>query len=176
MRLWFLLGVTISIAFSVSGCSSIASGVTGAALDKMLEPDPTSVAARFVATDFINPDPQNRPSPLIVRFYELSSVGKFNEAGFFKLYEKDEDTLGKDLLERDEFQFVPGETRTFERELNPETRYVAVMAAYRNIDQATWRASFEVVLNEKSLLEVKLDKLAVGIEVKQECAFYDFTC
>ena len=176
MRLWFLLGVTISIAFSVSGCSSIASGVTGAALDKMLEPDPTSVAARFVATDFINPDPQNRPSPLIVRFYELSSVGKFNEAGFFKLYEKDEDTLGKDLLERDEFQFVPGETRTFERELNPETRYVAVMAAYRNIDQATWRTSFEVLLNEKSLLEVKLDKLAVNIEVKQECAFYDFSC
>ena len=176
MRLWFFLSFIISLAFSISACSSVASGVTEAALGKMFEPDPTSVAARFISTDFINPDPQNRPSPMIVRFYELSSVGKFNEAGFFKLYEQDEDTLGKDLLERDEFQFIPGETRTFERELNPETRYVAVMAAYREINQATWRASFEVLLNEKSLLEVKLDKLEVSIEVKQECAFYDFSC
>ncbi len=176
MRIWAAYGFITALTLSISGCSSIASGVTEAALGKIFEPSPTSIAARFVATDFINPDPQNRPSPMIVRFYELSSVGKFNGAGFFKLYEKDEDTLGKDLLERDEFQFIPGETRTFERELNPETRYVAVMAAYRNINQANWRASFEVVLNEKSLLEVKLDKLAVNIEVKQECAFYDFTC
>lgn len=176
MRFVLLRGLILSTAFLVSGCASVASGVTSAALGKIFEPDPTSIAAKFVATDFINPDLDNRPSPMIVRFYELSSVGKFNEAGFFKLYEQDEDTLGKDLLERDELQFIPGETRTFERELNPETRYIAVMAAFREIDKATWRASFEVVPNEKSLLEVKMDKLTVSIEVKQECAFYDFTC
>ena len=149
-------------------CASTAAGVTKGLLDKMLEPAPTSIEATFLASDLVNPDPNNRPSPIIVRFYELSSLGNFESSDFFALYEQDEDVLGTDLQAREEIQLAPGEKRSFERELRPDTRYVAVIAAYRDIENATWRSSIEVELNDKTPLIVKLEKLAVTIKVEDD--------
>jgi type VI secretion system protein VasD len=141
----------VSLAVAVSGCSSV-----------------TAVEGNFETSEFVNPDPGNRPSPIIVRFYELSSVGKFESADFFALYEQDEEVLGTDLQAREEIQLSPGETRSFERELKAETRYVAVIAAYRDIENADWRSSIEVELNERTPLIVKLEKLTVSIEIKED--------
>lgn len=168
MRHWFVCSFTIALAVAIAGCSSTAAGVTKGVLDKMFEPSPTSIEATFLTSDFVNPDPNNRPSPIIVRFYELSSVGSFESTDFFALYEQDEDVLGTDLQAREELQFAPGEKRSFERELRPDTRYVAVMAAYRDIENATWRSYIEVELNEKTPLIVKLEKLSVSIEVEDD--------
>ena len=168
MRHWFVCSFTIALAVAIAGCSSTAAGVTKGVLDKMFEPSPTSIEATFLTSDLVNPDASNRPSPIIVRFYELSSIGNFEGADFFALYEQDEDVLGTDLQAREEIQLAPGEKRSFERELRLDTRYVAVMAAYRDIENATWRSSIEVELNEMTPLIVKLEKLAVSIEVEDD--------
>jgi type VI secretion system protein VasD len=157
-----------SLAVAVSGCSDITAGVTKGVLDKMFEPGATIVEASFETSEFVNPDPKNRASPIIVVFYELSSVGNFESADFFALYEQDEEVLGKDLQARDEIQLIPGEMRSIERELKDETRYVAVIAAYRDIENANWRSSIEVELNETTPVVVKLEKLTVSMEIKKD--------
>ena len=157
-----------SLAVAFSGCADITAGVTKGVLDKMFEPDATVVEASFETSQFVNPDPNNPPSPIIVRFYELSSLGNFKSADFFALYEQDEEVLGTDLQAREELQLTPGETRSFERELKAETRYVAVIAAYRDIENANWRSSIEVELNDTTPVIVKLEKLTISMEIKKD--------
>ena len=124
---------------------------------------PTSINAQIVASFEINPDANGRPSPLVVRIYELKSISAFNDADFFKLYDEEVATLGGDLLSREEFELTPGESREIIRNTHEQARFFAVVAAYRNIDQASWRASKALKLNSKNSLIVKIDKQSVTI-------------
>ena len=123
----------------------------------------TSIDSLIVATFEINPDANDRPSPLVVRVYELKSIDAFNDADFFKLYDEEVATLGGDLLSREEFELTPGEGREIIHNAHEQARFIAVVAAYRNIDQASWRASKALKLNSKNSLIVKIDKLSVSI-------------
>ena len=73
---------------------------------------PTSIDAQILASFEINPDANGRPSPLVVRIYELKSISAFNDADFFKLYDEEVATLGGDLLSREEFELTPGESKS----------------------------------------------------------------
>ena len=127
---------------------------------------PTSIDALVVATFEINPDANGRPSPLVVRIYELKSLSAFNDADFFKLYDEEVATLGGDLLSREEFEFTPGEGREIIHNAHEQARFFAVVAAYRNIDQASWRASKALKLNSKNSLIVNIDKQSVTINLR----------
>ena len=124
---------------------------------------PTNINSQILASFEINPDANGRPSPLVVRIYELKSISAFNDADFFKLYDEEVATLGGDLLAREEFELTPGEGREIIRSAHEQARFFAVVAAYRNIDQASWRASKALELNSKNTLIVKLDKQSVTI-------------
>ena len=124
---------------------------------------PTRIDAQIAASFEINPDANGRPSPLVVRIYELKSISAFNDADFFKLYDEEVATLGGDLLSREEFEFTPGESHEISRNTHEQARFFAVVAAYRNIDQASWRASKALELNSKNSLIVKIDKQSLTI-------------
>jgi type VI secretion system protein VasD len=124
---------------------------------------PTKISTQVLASVDINPDANGRPSPLVVRIYELKSNNTFDNVDFFKLYDEEEATLGGDLLSREEFELSPGEGREFIHKAHDQTRYFGVVAAYRNIDQARWRASTELKLNRKNSLIVKIEKQTVTI-------------
>jgi type VI secretion system protein VasD len=123
----------------------------------------TSINSQILASYEINPDANGRPSPVVVRIYELKSISAFNEADFFKLYDEEVATLGGDLLSREEFEFTPGESHKIIHNAHEQARFFAVIAAYRNIDQASWRASTALKLNSKNSLIVRINKLSVTI-------------
>ncbi|VAW57531.1 Type VI secretion lipoprotein/VasD [hydrothermal vent metagenome] len=125
---------------------------------------PTEINSKILASFDINPNANNRPSPLVVRIYELKSLDAFNEANFFKLYDEEAATLGGDLLSRDEFELSPGQGTEINRKVNQQTRYFAVIAAFRNIEQSNWRASKILKLNSDNTLVVKINKQSVSIE------------
>ena len=125
---------------------------------------PTKIDSKILASFEINPDANGRPSPLVIRVYELKSQGSFNDADFFKLYDEEEATLGGDLLTRAEFELSPGEGREIAHKAHEQARYFAVVAAYRNIDNAQWRASTALELNKKNTLIVKVGKQSVTID------------
>ena len=103
-------------------------------------PKPIEIAGRFEATATLNPSVSNRPSPLLVRVYELRSPTVFNRADFMALYQSDNATLAADLVAREETMLQPGESRAFTRTLAADTRYIGVVAAYRELERSTWRA------------------------------------
>ena len=125
---------------------------------------PTKIDSQILASFEINPDANGRPSPLVIRVYELKAKSAFDDADFFKLYDEEAATLGGDLLTREEFELAPGEGREIAHKAHEEARYFGVVAAYRNIEQAHWRATTPLELNKKNILIVKIGKQSVTID------------
>jgi len=120
-------------------------------------PKATILQVTVEARPDINPDVNGRPSPIVLRWYELKSLGTLSVADFFSLFGREKETLGADLLALEEFQLVPGEKRSFEKKLQTETRYVAVVAAFRDLERSQWRASMPIVLSQTSVVQIRLD-------------------
>jgi type VI secretion system protein VasD len=103
-------------------------------------PKPALAGVTVAARADVNPDASGRPSPIVLRFYQLKADAGFLNADFFGLFDDDKRVLGADVAGREELQLAPGETRTLELGLAPETRFVGAVAAYHDIRDATWRA------------------------------------
>jgi type VI secretion system protein VasD len=126
-------------------------------------PPPTALQVDIVAMPNVNPDAFGRPSPVVFRFYELKSLAAFTNADFFALVDKDKDVLAAELVAREEFQLTPGDKRHFERKVQADTRYIGVVAAFRDLEKAQWRASMAVTPQKTSVVDVQLDASKVTI-------------
>jgi type VI secretion system protein VasD len=127
-------------------------------------PPLTRIEGNLVASPNLNPNPQGEPSPLVVRLYELKAETAFANAGFFQLYDDDSAALGGDLQDRLDFVLRPGETVSFTRNLKPDTRFLGVLAAYQDIDRATWRTLVPVLPEETTTMTVALNRFDVSVE------------
>jgi len=134
-------------------------------------PKPVKVKSAISAVEDLNPDYQGRPSPVKVIMFQLSAADAFDNADFFSLFDPESGVLGGDELARTEMLLQPGESREWEAEFDEATIAVGVVAAFRDIENAQWRAS--VVLAEKGItdkllfkkkkLKVTVDSLAVSV-------------
>lgn len=141
------LGVLICL---VAGCASA--------------PKPAKVSLNLVASNSVNPDLEGRPSPVVVQVYRIRAADAFNNARFFELYDDAEQVLGQDLVGVTEIEMSPDSNRTLSVEgMTADTRYIGVLAAYRDIDEARWRAIVETPSGEKLDFQVALDALSVVV-------------
>ena len=114
----------------------------------------------------VNPDRAGRPSPIVVRVYELKSVAAFNGADFFALFDNEQATLSGELVGREEFQLQPGETRQYQRQLQPDTKFIGVVGAFRDLEQARWRQTAPVPKKSKPSITIGVQARAVTVAVK----------
>lgn len=124
---------------------------------------PTLISAALQATTSINPDARNRPSPVVIRVYELKTPAAFESADFFSLFDKDQATLGADMVAREEFTMRPGDSKIINRELKPDTRFIAVFAGFREVEKSTWRAVMPLTIGQKNTVQISLDARAVSL-------------
>lgn len=127
MRIALLLLSLMLIAL-VGGC---------AAGPRNIEPVPFHLL--LSADNDINPDGRGRPTPVVVRVYELRNASNFESADFFSLFEKEQAVLGSDLIQREELILRPTEGRQISRRAHPDARAIGIVAAYRNLERSTWR-------------------------------------
>lgn len=131
-------------------------------------PQDIVVKGSLTAAESVNPDAQGRASPIVVKVYHLKSKDKFELADFFPLFDSPQATLEADMLGIQDFMMAPGETKPYDGEVNPDTRYIGVVAAYRDINQAQWKAVVEmpeknlVKFMQRNPLTIKVDRLAVS--------------
>ena len=128
----------------------------------------SSITVTMSADTGVNPDINDRPSPIVARIYELKSLSVFNSADFFNLFEQDVALLGGELLMRDELHFQPGEVKMLERDLQPDTRYVGVIGAYRDIENAAWRRSIEIDLHDETTFVIEFEKSGIKLQKKSK--------
>lgn len=111
----------------------------------------------------LNPSVTQRPSPLVLRIYELRSDTAFTKADFIALYQSEQATIGADLVLKDEFMLQPGESRPYQRTLSIETRWLAVFGAYRNVERAVWRAIVAVPPGKTLKLAIRAESQALSL-------------
>ena len=91
-----------------------------------------------VAPD-VNPDMNRKPSPIVLKVFQLRAASSFDSADFFSLQDKPENVLGADLLGTDRVILRPGESRTLRYRGNVEAGAIGVVAEYRMLDKNRWR-------------------------------------
>lgn len=149
---WLLAAVMMALVVVLAGC----------ARDKT--PDPSPVTMQLSASTDANPDRNDRPSPVLIRVYELRSVGAFETADFFAMLEQDQAVLGAELVNRWEFQLDPGESTTLDASFQASSGFVGVFAAYRDIERAQWRAIAPIRSGRDNELSATAGRLEVSIE------------
>ena len=131
------------------------------------------VKSVMTAVELLNPDYKGRPSPVNVIVFQLASGDLFQNADFFSLFEPEASVLGGDVLGRTQMLLQPGEVREWEAEFSKETQFIGVVAAFRDIENAQWRASVALPrkgligrLFRKTKLRIDVDALAVTVSTK----------
>lgn len=127
-------------------------------------PDPSPITLELAATAQVNPDANGRPSPVLVRVYELRAPGVFESADFFALLEQDRSVLADDLINRWEYQLEPGERRRVDASFQASSGHIGVIAAYRNIEEATWRVVEPIESGRNNAFVATIDALRLEIE------------
>ena len=106
------------------------------------------------ASNSLNPDLGGRPSPIVVRLIELRHPAAFENADFFALYQNPRQALAPDFVTQEEFELRPGSWRALKVHVQPGSRYVGVLAAYRDLQETRWRQV--IPLEEQALHKVRL--------------------
>jgi len=127
-------------------------------------PDPSPVSLQLSASPDVNPDGNGRPSPVLVRVYELRAAGTFESADFFALLEDDGAVLGNDLVNRWEYQLDPGEVQQVDANFQGSSGHIGVIAAYRNIAKAQWRLVEPIEAGREHRFSVRVGELAVDLQ------------
>jgi type VI secretion system protein VasD len=100
---------------------------------------PTEVTYAVSVTAKANPDVRGRPSPVVIRIYELKSAATFDSADYFSLTEKEQSSLGAELIHREEMIIQPGQSSELKRKVSSDTKTVAVIASFRDLERSVWR-------------------------------------
>lgn len=151
------------VVFAIGGCSSSKSRVGG-----ILNLDTDLKLTLKVASD-INPDDNNRPSPVFVRFYQLKSATAFEKADFIDIYERDKEIFGGDIVSKQTLKpLIPGETRIEKLVLEPGTRAIAIYAEFSQYAGSTYKVIFPVTENNviRNVQTVQILGRTISLETK----------
>lgn len=136
----------------LAGCSSVSPFSTLTKLDLTL-----------TASDNVNPDLHGRPSPVVVQLLALRHPVAFENADFFSLYGRAEQTLPKDWVASEEWELRPGEQVALKLRVDPASPYVGVLAAYRDLPHVQWRAVLPVAPRQVTRADLLLDHTGIRV-------------
>lgn len=133
----------------------------------------TKLDLKLTAGDEVNPDLHRRPSPVVVHLLELRHPVAFENADFFSLYDRAEQTLPKDWVSSEELELRPGEQLALKLSVEPRSRYVGVLAAYRDLPHVQWRLVLPLAPGQLTRAAVVLDQTGVRMAAPQTDAKED---
>jgi type VI secretion system protein VasD len=120
----------------------------------------------------INHDILGRPSPIVVRVFELRSGGAFESNDFFSLQDKPELVLGRELIGMEQVSLYPGEVKYVTGAGSPDARNIGILAEYRVLDAKRWRRLIGLPLSRQSnswfFWRSPPDRLSLSVDIKND--------
>ncbi|MFT5722582.1 MAG: type VI secretion system protein VasD [Motiliproteus sp.] len=138
---------------SLAGCSLLPQPVVKVIEEYALE-EPLELS--LLVDPQVNPDLNGRPSPMVLRIYQLKRDLQFRSSDFFSLYDNDIKVLSADLVGRDEYVLNPGQLLEIELGLNQGVRYLAFLGAFSDLDNAVAKLSIAVDADDPEPLRLLL--------------------
>lgn len=134
----------------LSGCSAVSPFSTLTKLDVVL-----------TASENVNPDLHGRPSPVVVQLIELRHGVAFERADFFSLYSNAQQVLPNDWVGSEEVELRPGDRLALKLRVGPDSRFVGVLAAYRDLPHVQWRWLIPVTALQLNRADLVLDQAGI---------------
>ncbi|WP_225768840.1 type VI secretion system lipoprotein TssJ [Inquilinus sp. Marseille-Q2685] len=159
-RLIALMGVAALLA----GCGT--AGAISDMVDRTLGFKPGDTTITVEAAANVNPDASGRPSPILVRIYQLKSGAALEQADYFKLTENPQAVLGDTLIGSEQMLLTPGNSRTLSVQLDPAARQIGVVAGFRDIDRARWRAVESIDPGDVDEVTIRVGASDISIKVE----------
>ncbi len=146
----FLSAAVLAALAALGGCSALSPNSDLTKLDLSLQ-----------GSDRLNPDLNGRPSPIVIRLIELKHPVAFENADFFSLYQRPKESLSPDLVIQEELELRPGEQRDLKLFVQEDSRYVGVLAAYRDLPESNWRFVIPLQRKAQNRIELTLDERGI---------------
>ncbi|CAH1563413.1 MULTISPECIES: type VI secretion system lipoprotein TssJ [Vibrio] len=118
----------------------------------------------ITASHNINPDSNGRPSPVVIYIFELTSPTVFESQDFFSIYESYDKVLGPDLVNKFEISLTPGQKEVYQASMSPQTEYLGLVAAFRDIENSNWRQVIEVEKTGYNTYQIHLEDLSLFVK------------
>ncbi|MDR2300485.1 MAG: type VI secretion system lipoprotein TssJ [Deltaproteobacteria bacterium] len=136
--LW--VGLITILALFVSGCSG------------------PSLTLAMAGMPNANPDATGRPSPVMIQMYELRADSIFKQAEMVPLFSDPTGVLGADLVAYDELTVLPATAYSIEYEPSPDTKFIGVMASFRqSAGKGPWKVIVPINPEKKSAVGIELN-------------------
>jgi type VI secretion system (T6SS) VasD/EvfM/TssJ family lipoprotein len=90
-----------------------------------------------------------------------AAVAGGDAGDFVSLFEKEQAVLGAELVAREEFVLRPGEKRVLTKTLSADTRFIGVLAAFRDLERTRWHVTVPVVPGKKNEVSILLGETVV---------------
>jgi type VI secretion system protein VasD len=142
--------ITLVLTWVLVGCSALSPYSTQTRLELQL-----------AASDELNPDINGRPSPIVLRLLELKNPVLFETVDFFSLYGQAKALLAPDLVASEELELRPGERLQLKLHVKDGSRYVGVLAAYRDLPETKWRYVIQLRPGDTNLAQLTLDHAGI---------------
>ncbi|MEJ2681975.1 MAG: type VI secretion system lipoprotein TssJ [Gammaproteobacteria bacterium] len=111
----------------------------------------------ITATTQVNPDLNKRPSPVQVKILQLSERATFDNLTYDQIFFQGHVLLSDALLSESSFVLQPNEQVKHIEALNENVAFIAVVAAYRDIEHARWKHVYTVKPYSHKTTHLKLD-------------------
>lgn len=160
-RTWAVFMMVLWLA----GCGMFSKDKPPPPTEIEIKPAPAEAFIDFIAmaSPLVNPLPDGQPSPLVVRLYLLNGDSAFANASFRQIWEADEATLGPTMLGKTELILNPGGVERVKANMAEGTLLVAVVAGFRNYEDAKWRAMVPLHGEKQFKLKAELKTLSVDL-------------
>ena len=140
------------------------------------QPQPTSVMGYIQSSSVLNPDINGGYRPVNIKVYYLKNNELFSQANFADLYRYPDKALGDSILHISSHQLLPGQSIELNEQVPDGLKHIAVVAAFRSIDDAAWKDIKPVP--EKCFtctgpglwdpIKIKVDRLSVYLDTGAE--------
>lgn len=147
--------LTLGFALAVTGCSFFG------------DEEGAEVQLNVMVDKQVNPDPSGRASPLVIKIYELNDKLAFETKDFFSVYDGSDKELAQAIIKQKEYQVNPGHEIHQALVASPKTNYVAIVAAFRDIEVAKWRSIAKVVPGEEHNVTFTLKGVTIEVDAQE---------
>ena len=157
-KIIFLLMLT----FCVSGCSTISSLWSGEATAPRL-------IVKIKADKNINPNVKGEASPVAIRIYQLADSEAFKQASFIQIFSSEQAVLKAAMLSKRHLpSILPGESRRQVFILNPETKFIGVIANYADFREAKNKAIIQPLTSNGAVINIHLDGINLTVTGEED--------
>jgi type VI secretion system protein VasD len=139
----------------------------GASKFTLFEAEEIKFSFKIISSANQNPDHNGRPSPLVLRVYQLSDETLFKNSDFYDLYDDDTKILASSLKHKDEFSIPVGQTLINTLIVHPQAKYISILGGFQDLDNATAKLSLTIDPKNPEPLCLRIEEKSLVLD--QNC-------